>query len=90
MRFAREAQEAAAPFDDARELSLRLMALQAVRLCWEAVDLIFLSAGTTSCARKDKPLSRLFRNFAVLRTHAVLQLDTIDHAAARSHFGLER
>jgi 3-hydroxy-9,10-secoandrosta-1,3,5(10)-triene-9,17-dione monooxygenase len=90
MRYAKEEAEEGAPFNEHRELGLRLVAIQCVQIAWEAFDLIFQTAGTSSSARVDHPLSRLMRNFAVLRTHAVLQLDNSAAAAARVHFGLGR
>lgn len=90
MRYAREEAEEGIAFDEHKELGLRLVAIQCVQTAWEAFDLIFQTAGTSSSARVDHPLSRLMRNFAVLRTHAVLQLDSSAVAAARIHFGLGR
>jgi 3-hydroxy-9,10-secoandrosta-1,3,5(10)-triene-9,17-dione monooxygenase len=90
VRYAKEQAGQGPEFDEHKELGLRLVAIQCVQTAWEAFDLIFQTSGTSSSARVDHPLSRLLRNFAVLRTHAVLQLDSSAVAAARIHFGLER
>jgi Acyl-CoA dehydrogenase, C-terminal domain len=58
----------------------------AMRLTWEAVELMFRTAGTSS-ARKSAPLGRYFRNLAVVRTHLTLQSDHTAGNAARLHFG---
>jgi len=60
---------------------------QCVRLCWEAVDLMFRTSGT-SAAAKSAPLGRYFRNLAVIRTHVTTQHDHTAGNAARLHFGL--
>ena len=60
---------------------------QCVNLTWEAVDLLFSTAGTT-VARRDSKLGRHFRDLAVLRTHVTLQQGRTALNFARIHFGL--
>ncbi len=62
--------------------SLRLQ--QCVNLCWEAVDLLFTTSGTSS-GRVDSMLGRYYRDLAVMRTHIVLQ-----HARTAVNFGAIR
>jgi 3-hydroxy-9,10-secoandrosta-1,3,5(10)-triene-9,17-dione monooxygenase len=60
---------------------------QCVRLAWEAVDLMFRTAGTSSAGR-SAPLGRYFRNLAVIRTHLTQQFDHTHVNTACLHFGL--
>jgi 3-hydroxy-9,10-secoandrosta-1,3,5(10)-triene-9,17-dione monooxygenase len=58
-----------------------------VRMAWEAVELMFQTAGS-SAATNSAPLGRYFRNLAVVRTHLTLQLEHTAANLARTHFGL--
>jgi 3-hydroxy-9,10-secoandrosta-1,3,5(10)-triene-9,17-dione monooxygenase len=75
------------PFSPEEERRFMRIAQQCVQLAWEAVDLIFRTAGTSS-TRKASPLARYFRNLAVIRTHIVAQLDHTSTNVGRLHFGL--
>lgn len=90
MDYARQWQEQGIPFDDKRALRLRSIAVQSVQLGWDAFQLIFHAGGTSTAAREGHPLTRILRNFSVLRTHAVLQLEDAAHAVGRVQFGLGR
>jgi 3-hydroxy-9,10-secoandrosta-1,3,5(10)-triene-9,17-dione monooxygenase len=73
-----------AAFGDAEERALILRLQQCVNLCWEAVDLLFSTSGTSS-GRLDSMLGRYYRDLAVMRTHIVLQ-----HARTAANFGAIR
>jgi 3-hydroxy-9,10-secoandrosta-1,3,5(10)-triene-9,17-dione monooxygenase len=60
---------------------------QCVELAWEAVDLMFRTAGS-SATRKTSPLARCFRNLAVIRTHITVQLHHTSTNVGRLHFGI--
>jgi len=60
---------------------------QCVELAWEAVDLMFRTAGS-SAAKKTSALARYFRNLAVIRTHLTVQLHHTSTNVGRIHFGL--
>jgi 3-hydroxy-9,10-secoandrosta-1,3,5(10)-triene-9,17-dione monooxygenase len=60
---------------------------QCVELAWEAVDLMFRTAGS-SVAKKTSALARYFKNLAVIRTHITVQLDHTSTNVGRLHFGL--
>ncbi|MGO9607431.1 MAG: acyl-CoA dehydrogenase family protein [Candidatus Binataceae bacterium] len=68
-------------FGDEQERALILRLQQCVNLCWDAVDLLFATSGTSN-ARVDSMLGRYFRDLAVMRTHIVLQ-----HARTAANFG---
>ncbi len=87
MEFAREAAAGGEPFDDAREQRLTLIEIECVRMAWEAVELIYRTAGTSASAKDGQPIGRVFRNLAVINTHPALQLDRFAMAAARTRFG---
>jgi 3-hydroxy-9,10-secoandrosta-1,3,5(10)-triene-9,17-dione monooxygenase len=59
-------------FSDEAERALILRLQQSINLCWEAVDLLFATSGTSN-GRVDSMLGRYFRDLAVMRTHIVLQ-----------------
>lgn len=82
----REAQDGI-PFSEEAERRLLMIEQQCVRLAWDAVELMFRTAGTSS-ATSTAPLGRYFRNLAVIRTHLTLQLDHTAVNGARLHFGL--
>ncbi|MDO8431884.1 MAG: hypothetical protein Q7S58_05675 [Candidatus Binatus sp.] len=76
-----------ASFSGEVERRLLIILQQCVNLCWEAVDLMFTTAGTTA-ARKDSKLGRHFRDLAALRTHVTLQQSRTALNFARLHLGL--
>ena len=82
----READEGIT-FSDEQDRRFLQIEQQCIRLCWEAVDLMFRTSGT-SAASKAAPLGRYFRNLAVIRTHVTQQLDHTAGNSARLHFGL--
>jgi len=82
----REAEEGV-PFSEEQDRRFLQIEQQCVRLCWEAVDLMFRTSGT-SAAAKTAPLGRYFRNLAVIRTHITTQRDHTAVNSARLHFGL--
>ncbi|MBF9149583.1 acyl-CoA dehydrogenase family protein [Novosphingobium jiangmenense] len=73
MAFAQAAQDEGVPFDTAKGLQLTMIAQRCVELSWQAIDLIYRTAGTTASAKQGMPIGRILRNIAVLRTHPVLQ-----------------
>jgi 3-hydroxy-9,10-secoandrosta-1,3,5(10)-triene-9,17-dione monooxygenase len=86
MHLARQHVEADKPLDDETERRLILIEQQVIRLAWDAVELMFRTAGT-SAAAKSSPLGRALRNLAVIRTHVTLQFDHTATNAGRLHFG---
>ncbi len=84
MTYAEEAASGAAAFDEERELGLTLVEQQCVRLAWEAMELIYRTAGTTASARQGAAIGRIFRNMAVINTHPALQLDRTALAVAKA------
>ena len=71
-------------FGGTQERAFILRLQQCVNMCWEAVDLLFASSGTSN-GRLDSMLGRYFRDLAVMRTHVVLQ-----HARTAANFGAIR
>ena len=86
MDYARQAAEGGPAFDEEKEHRLTLIEQQAMRLAWEAVELIFRTAGTSASAKRDAAIGRVFRNLAVIGTHPALQLDRAAVAAAKARF----
>lgn len=75
------------PFSDEEDRRFMQIEQQIVRLCWEAVDLMFRTSGT-SAAAKAAPLGRYFRNLAVIRTHITMQGEHTAGNTGRLHFGM--
>jgi 3-hydroxy-9,10-secoandrosta-1,3,5(10)-triene-9,17-dione monooxygenase len=88
MQFARDDASGAAPFDIEREQRLSLIALRAFDMAWEAIELIYRTAGTSASVRHGQPIGRFFRNIATIRTHPIMQPDRIAMNAARTRFGV--
>ena len=89
MDYAREAAAAGgAPFGEEKDQRLLLIEQNAIRMAWEAVELMFRTVGTSDSARTGAMIGRIFRNMAVIRTHPALQLDRTEAVAGRTHFGL--
>ncbi|MDG5497506.1 oxidoreductase [Niveispirillum sp. BGYR6] len=88
MEYARAWKEDGIPFDDNHELRLILITQRCIELAWDAIELIYRTAGTSASAKVGMPIGRILRNVAVLRTHPVLQHDQTVVRAARSSFGL--
>jgi 3-hydroxy-9,10-secoandrosta-1,3,5(10)-triene-9,17-dione monooxygenase len=80
--------EGRAMFDLALEQRLSLIGLQSINLAWEALELIFRTAGTTASVKHGQPIGRFFRNIAAIRTHPILQLDRNMMNAARTRLGV--
>jgi 3-hydroxy-9,10-secoandrosta-1,3,5(10)-triene-9,17-dione monooxygenase len=76
-----------AAFDASWERRLQMVEQQAIHLAYEAVDIMFRTAGT-SMARKDSMLGRFWRNIGVIRGHLAHQSDSAALNFARAHFGL--
>jgi 3-hydroxy-9,10-secoandrosta-1,3,5(10)-triene-9,17-dione monooxygenase len=84
---ARRDAEEGIPFTDEEDRRFLQIEQQCIRLCWDAVDLMFRTSGT-SAAAKTAPLGRYFRNLAVIRTHITMQSNHSAANTARLHFGL--
>jgi 3-hydroxy-9,10-secoandrosta-1,3,5(10)-triene-9,17-dione monooxygenase len=74
----------AASFSDEAQRGMVLRLQQCLNLCWEAVDLLFVTSGTSS-GRVDSMLGRYFRDLAMMRTHVVFQ-----QARTAANFGALR
>ncbi len=71
-------------FSDEADRALILRLQQCIEMCWQAVELLFTTGGTSN-GRTDSMLGRYFRDLAVIRTHLVLQ-----HARTAANFGRQR
>lgn len=61
-----------AKFGGTEERALIARLQQCVQMCWDAVEMLFTSSGTSS-GHHGSMLGRYFRDLAVMRTHVVLQ-----------------
>jgi 3-hydroxy-9,10-secoandrosta-1,3,5(10)-triene-9,17-dione monooxygenase len=86
MDYAQAQADAGEPFGEEKEHRLLLIEQQCVRLAWEAVELIFRTAGTSASAKHGSAIGRVFRNLAVINTHPALQLERTAVAAAKARF----
>ena len=76
------------PVEPHTERRLCLVQQQAIHLAWEAVDIMFRTAGTSS-AKKDSMLGRYWRAISVMRGHLAHQSDSSAINFGRAYFGLE-
>jgi 3-hydroxy-9,10-secoandrosta-1,3,5(10)-triene-9,17-dione monooxygenase len=74
-------------FSEETDRRLFATAQQACRLAWEALEVVFTTAGT-SIGASDSMLARLYRDASVQKTHFVQQRSRTAVNAARLHFGL--
>jgi len=74
------------PFGDEADRQMVMVEQNCVKLAWDATDLMFTTAGTSS-GRKDSKLARHFRDLAVLRSHGTMRLLRTAPNYARLHFG---
>jgi 3-hydroxy-9,10-secoandrosta-1,3,5(10)-triene-9,17-dione monooxygenase len=74
-------------FTDEADRAMVLVEQHCVKLAWEATDMLFTTAGTSS-GRKDSKLARHFRDLAVLRTHGTMRYMRTAPNLTRLHFGL--
>ena len=74
-------------FSEETDRRLFAAAQEACRLAWDALEIIFSTAGT-SVGTKDSPLARIYRDASVQKTHFVQQHSRTAVNAARLHFGL--
>jgi 3-hydroxy-9,10-secoandrosta-1,3,5(10)-triene-9,17-dione monooxygenase len=88
MQFVQDDAKGVAVFDVEREQRLQLIALRAIEMAWEAIDVIYRTAGTTASVREGQPIGRAMRNVAAIRTHPILQIDRIAMNAARTKLGV--
>jgi len=88
MEYARAEAAGGAPFDEEKEQRLTIIENKCIAMAWEAVDLIYKTAGTSASAKQGTILGRLFRNMAVINTHPALQLERTAIAAAKTKLGV--
>jgi 3-hydroxy-9,10-secoandrosta-1,3,5(10)-triene-9,17-dione monooxygenase len=74
-------------FSDETDRRLFVCGQEACRLAWDALEIIFSTAGT-SIGGRDSMLARIYRDAAVQKTHFVQQRSRTSVNAARLHFGL--
>jgi 3-hydroxy-9,10-secoandrosta-1,3,5(10)-triene-9,17-dione monooxygenase len=90
MGQATRAYEADQPVDDNDQETRRLLLLQqnCIRLCDEAVELVFRTGGTSS-ARSGHPIGNAMLALTVMRTHMGLQLDRTATNLGRLRLGMQ-
>jgi 3-hydroxy-9,10-secoandrosta-1,3,5(10)-triene-9,17-dione monooxygenase len=76
-------------FSEETDRRLFATAQEACRLAWDALEIMFTTAGT-SIGAKDSPLARIYRDASVQKTHFVQQHSRTAVNAARLHFGLSQ
>ena len=86
LAFAREEAAGGAMFDVAREYQITLVELHCIEMAWEAINIIYKTAGTSASVKEGQPIGRYLRNIAALRTHPILQMDRIAMKAAKLKF----
>ena len=89
MLFTQEDKAGIAKFDSEREYRLSLISIECINMAWEAIDLIFRTAGTSASVKAGQPIGRYFRNIAAIRTHPIQQMDRLAMSAAKTKFGVE-
>jgi 3-hydroxy-9,10-secoandrosta-1,3,5(10)-triene-9,17-dione monooxygenase len=74
-------------FSEETDRRLFAAAQEACKMAWDALEIIFTTAGT-SIGQRDSMLARIYRDASVQKTHFVQQRSRTAVNAARLHFGL--
>lgn len=78
---------AGTPVDLEEQRRYQAVVQNILELTWQAVDLIFTTAGS-SVARRGSLIGRAYKNLAVIRTHITMQAHVTAVNIGRLHFGL--
>jgi 3-hydroxy-9,10-secoandrosta-1,3,5(10)-triene-9,17-dione monooxygenase len=89
MEYCRRGTEGGEPFTALEDSRLYASQQHAMRLAWEATDLLFRSAGT-SAARNGERMQRYFRDLAMVRTQFAAQYERAAEFLALDYFGEPR
>jgi 3-hydroxy-9,10-secoandrosta-1,3,5(10)-triene-9,17-dione monooxygenase len=85
--YARRTAEGGEPFSQEEDIQLFAQAQHANRLCWEAVELLFRTAGS-SAAKDGQRMQRYYRDMTIIRGHFSQQYEGLAQSLSRLHFGL--
>jgi len=89
MELCRRGVEGGEPFSANEDMRLYTRLQQAMRISWEAVDLLFRTGGTSG-AKNGQRLQRYYRDLAMARTQFAAQYERSAEWLARGYFGLPR
>jgi 3-hydroxy-9,10-secoandrosta-1,3,5(10)-triene-9,17-dione monooxygenase len=87
MEYCRRGFEGGKPFSLREDLELFTSTEHGGRLVWEAVEMLFRTAGT-SAAKDGQRLQRYYRDISIYRGHISAQYETIAQRLALLHLGL--
>ena len=87
MALAARQASAGTPITDEEDSGLLIIEQQCVRMCGEAVDLLFRTGGS-SAGKADAPLQRYMRDMMFIRTHMGLQFEGAQRNFAKLRFEL--
>ena len=88
MQACQDDAKGVAPFTVEREQRLSLIALNAIEMAWQAIDIVYRTSGTSASVKEGQPIGRFMRNIAAIRTHPILQLDRMAINAAKTKLGV--
>jgi 3-hydroxy-9,10-secoandrosta-1,3,5(10)-triene-9,17-dione monooxygenase len=87
MEYCRRGFEGGRPFSLKEDLELFTSTEHGGRLVWEAVEMLFRTAGTAA-AKDGQRLQRYYRDISIYRGHISAQYETIAQRLALVHLGL--
>lgn len=87
MTLAQRQASGGPPISDEEDAGLLIIEQHCVRICGEAVDLLFRTGGS-SAGKASAPLQRYMRDMTFIRTHMGLQFEGAQRNVARLRFGL--
>ena len=76
------------PFTLEDDIGLWLQAQHANRLCFEAIDTLWRTCGSTP-TKDGQRMQRYWRDMAIIRSHFSQQFDLLAGTWSRLHFGLQ-
>jgi len=89
MELCRRGVEGGEPFSALEDTRLYTRLQHAMRISWEATDLLFRTAGT-SAGKNGQRMQRYYRDLAMARTQFAAQYERSAEWLARDYFGLPR
>ena len=89
MEFCRRGVEGGEPFSSLEDMRLYASQQQAMKLAWEATDLLFRTAGSTA-GKDGARMQRYFRDLGMARTQFAAQYERAGEWLARDYLGIPR
>lgn len=75
--------------DTEKLMTIHAATHHAIELAWEAIEILYRTAGTQAGGQQGTRMERYWRDFSTARTNAGLQTATFAQMYAKQHFGID-